>query len=66
MKSETNLKRRNFLLAASLAGAGAAAALLVEGRVMPQAAATKQPTPPAGRGYQQTEHVRRYYSTARM
>jgi hypothetical protein len=59
-------KRRNFLIGAGLGGVGAAAALAggVAG-VKPQA----QPAPEAaveGKGYRETEHVRRYYGTTRI
>ncbi|HEX8961931.1 MAG TPA: hypothetical protein VF801_02920 [Rhodocyclaceae bacterium] len=66
MKSATDQTRRKFILAASLAGAGAAAALIAEGRLLPRTAAVKAPVPSAGQGYRDTEHVRRYYSTARI
>ncbi|HTZ00548.1 MAG TPA: twin-arginine translocation signal domain-containing protein [Rhodocyclaceae bacterium] len=66
MKSDTNLKRRNFLLAATLGGVGAVTALVAEEHLAPPAAAAKEKTPPASQGYRATEHVRRYYATARI
>ena len=57
-------QRRNFLLALGAGGAGAAivaARSLSGGSVAPDAAAT-----PAGKGYTVTDHVRRYYRTAKI
>jgi len=57
-------QRRNFLLALGAGGAGAAivaARSLSGGSVAPDAAAT-----PAGKGYAVTDHVRRYYRTAKI
>ena len=58
------LQRRNFLLALGAGGAGAAiiaARSLSGGSVAPDAAAT-----PEGKGYAVTDHVRRYYRTAKI
>jgi len=57
-------QRRNFLLALGAGGAGAAIAAarsLSGGSVAPDAAA-----PPANKGYAVTDHVRRYYRTAKI
>jgi hypothetical protein len=57
-------QRRNFLLALGAGGAGAAivaARSLSGGSVVPDAAPT-----PEGKGYAVTEHVRRYYRTAKI
>ena len=57
-------QRRNFLLALGAGGAGAAiiaARSLSGGSVAPDAAAT-----PADKGYAVTDHVRRYYRTAKI
>ena len=64
-RSRTNVRRRGFLLALSAGGAGAAAlaARSLTG-VAPQtdgAAAAED-----GKGYQVTDHVRRYYRTAKI
>jgi hypothetical protein len=62
----TKLSRRNFLLAVGAGGAATAAA--VASKAVPQA----QPAVPAGndkrrgRGYQETAHVRSYYSTTKI
>ncbi|MCK9380713.1 MAG: formate dehydrogenase [Sulfuritalea sp.] len=63
-KPEANLRRRNFLLTASLGGAGAVAAVV----------ATRSPITPEmpaaapevkGSGYQTSDHVLHYYRTTR-
>jgi hypothetical protein len=61
-----DLQRRRFLIAARGAGAlGALAALA--GRGAPAQAATAPPAPqaPVSRGYHLTEHIQKYYRTAR-
>ena len=59
-------KRRNFLIGAGLGGVGAAAVLAggVAG-VKPEAKPAAEPIA-EGKGYQETEHVRRYYGTTRI
>ena len=62
----TSVSRRRFLfsLSAGTAGAAAAVAAPVVANVAPAAA---EPTAPdAAAGYQETEHVRTYYRTARL
>ena len=61
------LSRRHFLLAVGAGGAATAAA------VVAGTAATKAPATPAqngdkrrGKGYEETAHVRRYYSTTKV
>jgi hypothetical protein len=57
-------QRRNFLLALGAGGAGAAivaARALSGGAVSPDAAPA-----PEGKGYTVTDHVRRYYRTAKI
>ena len=57
-------QRRNFLLALGAGGAGAAivaARALSGGAVAPAAA-----VPPESKGYAVTDHVRRYYRTAKI
>jgi hypothetical protein len=57
-------QRRNFLLALGAGGAGAAivaARSLSGGSVAPDAAPA-----PEGKGYTETDHVRRYYRTAKI
>ena len=68
MKKDTsNAKsgRRNFLLALGAGGAASAATVIGAGL------ATKNTLPasgdnPAGKGYQDTEHVRNYYRSTRV
>jgi hypothetical protein len=63
---QTRPQRRNFLLALGAGGAGAAivaARALTAGSVAPDAA---QEPSPDGKGYALTDHVRRYYRTAKI
>lgn len=66
MKTQkANKGRRNFLFALGAASAGAAAVAVI--KQTPQAATpVASAEPAAGRGYQNTEHVRTYYRTARV
>jgi hypothetical protein len=64
MKRTKPNTRRNFLLAASLGGAGAAAAL-VAGR-QPAPAAAESPTVDKPRGYHVSEHILKYYKTTQV
>lgn len=65
-KKPENLKRRGFLLAAGVGGAGAVAAVAV--------GVNKQTTAPAAAvkaeektsGYAETRHISNYYRTARV
>jgi hypothetical protein len=64
--SDTNLKRRGFLLTLGVGGVGAAA---VAARSMTGAVVDPEPaaeTPTDGKGYAVTEHVRRYYRTMKV
>jgi hypothetical protein len=60
----TNMRRRGFLLTLGVGGAGAAA---VAARSWTSALPTETTGDPAadGKGYQTTDHVRRYYQTAK-
>jgi Flp pilus assembly CpaE family ATPase len=59
-----NSRRRGFLLAMGVGGAGAAA---VAARVATGVAAQSDIVDAEdGKGYQETEHVRRYYRTAKI
>ncbi len=64
MKMETTCDRRKFIKSAAIAS-GLAALL---GRLRPTTAKTKQPLPQEepGKGYRLTDHIRKYYETARM
>lgn len=61
----TDAKRRGFLLALGAGGVGAAAlaARSLPGAAPAAASASGEPAP--GQGYRLTEHVRRYYRTAK-
>ena len=64
-KPKSRLSRRTLFAGAGTVGAVAAAATLLPG-VQPAAAGPEVKAPPAnGGGYQLTEHVKRYYQTAR-
>ena len=65
MKRNKPNTRRNFLLAASLGGAGAAAAL-VAGRDSLPAAADSAAVADKPRGYHVSEHVLKYYKTTQV
>ncbi len=60
----TNMRRRGFLLTLGVGGAGAAA---VAARSWTAAVTTESSADTAGdsKGYQDTDHVRRYYRTAK-
>ena len=61
--SASRLSRRNFLAAVSTAGvAGAAAVVAGKRQGQPKNAAV----PRDGKGYQLTEHVRKYYETTKV
>ncbi|HUH95013.1 MAG TPA: hypothetical protein VL742_17950 [Casimicrobiaceae bacterium] len=64
-RSGTSARRRNFLLALGASGAGAAtlAARSLTGTA-PQSDAAVDGN--ASKGYQLTDHVRRYYGTAKL
>jgi len=59
----SKLTRRNFLLAAGAGGVAAAAAL---GGKRPQAPQKKPEAASGSTGYHVTEHVRKYYNTAKV
>jgi len=63
MKASTSkLSRRNFLLAISAGGVATAGAVV--GKV-PQAQPKKAEAVSGSKGYQLTEHVRKYYNTTK-
>ncbi|MEO7743250.1 MAG: formate dehydrogenase [Usitatibacter sp.] len=65
MKTTRSTNRRNFLLAAGLGGAGVAGALVAGGRKSAAKAgladAASQPS-----GYHASEHILKYYKTAKV
>jgi hypothetical protein len=62
------LSRRTLFAGASAAGALAAVAVVAPRieQAAPEAVASAQPAPEADGRYQLTEHVNRYYQTARV
>ncbi len=63
-----SLDRRTVLAGAGTVGAlaAAAAALPVAQSALQQPQAAAQPAPDTAAGYRLTEHVKRYYATARV
>ena len=65
-KKPENLKRRGFLLAAGVGGAGAVAAVAVGvGKPGAELVTTVKAEEKAG-GYEETAHISNYYRTARV
>lgn len=59
--------RRGFFFGAAATGAAAAAVMALPGVQAPEAAvAPPRPAPEKGGGYSASEHVERYYQTARV
>lgn len=59
--------RRGFFFGAAATGAAAAAVMALPGvQVAEVAAAVPKPAPEKGGGYSASEHVERYYKTARV
>ena len=64
MKSPASkLSRRKFLFAVGAGGVAATAAVTSANRSTPQ---TKKTAVTSGKGYQLTEHVRKYYETTKV
>jgi hypothetical protein len=64
MTTKSNTSRRKFLAALGAGGAAAAAVAVTQGNREP--APTAADATPQGRGYQVTEHVQKYYRTAKV
>lgn len=62
----TDSRRRIFLIGAGLGTVGAAAAVIGAAPAAPVGAAADIATSTSEKGYRETEHVRRYYSTTRL
>jgi hypothetical protein len=60
------LSRRHFLAVAGLGSAGAAVAVVAATQPAPAVAAKDAPDGQKQKGYQVTEHIRKYYRTARV
>lgn len=63
--SATNAKRRGFLLALGAGGAGAAALAARSITGVSPTAATTDSAATTGEGYRVTDHVKRYYDSAK-
>jgi len=61
----TKSNRRNFLLAATAGSAAAAAAIVTAGRNAAPAKGTGAEAPGAS-GYRESEHIQKYYKTAKV
>ena len=65
--SQPKPSRRGFFFGAVATGAAAAAAVALPGVHVPEVAVTPlKPAPEKGGGYSVSEHVQRYYKTARV
>ena len=64
--TRSKLGRRNFLIAAGVGGAAAAAAIAGRGLTPGEPKAVASNDKRRGKGYQDTAHVRSYYNTARV
>lgn len=62
----TKLSRRRFLAVAGIGGAGAAIAAVAATQPAPAVATGNAPDGQKHKGYQVTEHIRKYYRTARV
>lgn len=63
--SKTNMQRRGFLAGLGVAIAGGAAVLAAKVEDKPETVETAA-APEAARGYRATEHVKKYYRTAKV
>jgi nitrous oxide reductase len=68
MKNQTKSKssRRNFLLAAGVAGAATAAAIARRAISVEEPKAVANSDKRRGKGYQESAHIRSYYNTAKV
>ena len=65
--SQPQPSRRGFFFGAAATGAAAAAVMALPGlQTPPVATALPKPLPEKGGGYSLSEHVERYYKTARL
>ncbi|HEY3050037.1 MAG TPA: formate dehydrogenase [Polaromonas sp.] len=67
-ESQPKPSRRSFFLGAAATGAAAAAIVALPGAPAPETALLEEPkpVPEKGGGYSLSEHVKRYYKTARI
>lgn len=66
MGNGTSVKRRKFMLGVGLGGVGVAAAAVVGGKKVMDAAPGTTVREPEQRGYRPTDHVLNYYKTTRL
>ena len=66
MKTAKTTNRRNFLLAAGLGGAGAAAAVITAASKTKAAMPGAAPATDGASGYRVSEHVQKYYKTTEV
>ena len=67
IESQTKPSRRGFFFGAAATGAAAAVVMALPGaQVAEVAVAPPKPLPEKGGGYSVSEHVERYYKTARV
>ncbi|MHB1198707.1 MAG: formate dehydrogenase [Polaromonas sp.] len=65
--NQSRPSRRGFFFGAAATGAAAAAIVALPGAPAPQAVLPEaKPAPEKGGGYSLSEHVKRYYKTARV
>ena len=65
--SQPKPSRRGFFFGAAATGAAAAAVMALPGVQVPEVAVARpRPAPEKGGGYSVSEHVERYYKTARI
>jgi len=65
--SQPKPSRRGFFFGAAATGAAAAAVMVLPGARLPEAViAPPRPAPEKGGGYSVSEHVERYYKSARV
>lgn len=63
---KTGSQRRNFMLALGLGGMGVAAALLSGKQVKAAEVVQGVAETPAKKGYHESEHIKRYYRSAKI
>ncbi|HZV97466.1 MAG TPA: formate dehydrogenase [Methylophilaceae bacterium] len=65
-KTETALQRRSFMLTLGLGSLAGAAALLAGKQVKAAEVVQAKAETPAKKGYHESEHIKRYYRSARI
>jgi nitrous oxide reductase len=65
-QTKSKLSRRNFLLAAGVGSAATVAAIAARAMSAEDSKAVADSDKRRGKGYQESAHVRRYYSTTKV